>query len=359
MGMFAGMEGERTYRKTGMEGELTFRKTRIAPTPSGFLHLGNVLSFVRTVGMARDKGAKILLRIDDMDRVRVETEYVQDIFDVLNFLELPWEEGPGDVKEFEREWSQAHRMGMYRDALEELKEKGAVFACSCSRAKVMRDSPEGVYAGTCRDKGLSFDSGDVSWRLRTGEEEVDIRMVSGGSVGAGLPEGGVGPGVSERLDRVLGPGVSEGLDRVLGRGVSEGFVRAKVPAEMKDFVVRKRDGFPAYQLSSVVDDLFFGVDLVVRGEDLWASTVAQHYLAGKLGREFGEIGFYHHALLSAEGGRKLSKSAGDTSIQYLRKQGWKKKDVYTMIAGMMGVVGEPTDWEELWRLMGAGRNGKG
>jgi len=296
--MFAAMEGERTYKKT-----------RIAPTPSGFLHLGNVLSFVRTVGMGRDRGAKVLLRIDDMDRDRVETEYVQDIFDVLNFLELPWDEGPRDVKEFEREWSQRHRLGMYQQALGVLRERGEVFACSCSRAQILRTRPNGVYPGTCRDKGISLGAQNVNWRLKTGDEEVNIRMIG-------------------------------------GRGVS-----TKLPEEMKDFVVRKKDGFPAYQLSSVVDDLFFGVDLVVRGEDLWASTVAQHYLAGKLGRDLGTIAFYHHELLTGEGGRKMSKSAGDTSIQYLRKQGLKKKDVYTMIAGMVGVMGEPAGWEELWRLM--------
>ncbi|WP_431214677.1 glutamate--tRNA ligase family protein [Puia sp. P3] len=130
-----------------------------------------------------------------------------------------------------------------------------------------------------------------------------------------------------------------------------GIVKKRLPKEMKDFVVRKRDGFPAYQLSSLVDDRFFGVDLVVRGEDLWASTVAQYYLAVRLGREFVATGFYHHALLMAKEGKKLSKSAGDTSIQYLRKQGWKKKDVYTMIARMMGVADEPADWEELWGLL--------
>jgi len=310
--MFAEMEGKRTYRKT-----------RIAPTPSGFLHLGNVMSFVRTIGMARDRGAGVLLRIDDMDRDRVETEYVQDIFDTLNFLELPWEEGPRDVKEFEQEWSQLHRLGMYREALGVLRERGEVFACSCSRAQILRDSPDGIYPGTCRDKGMSLDAENVSWRLRTGNEEVKIRMVSG-------------------MGRMVAKGFDEGV---------EGYVRTKLPEEMKDFIVRKRDGLPAYQLSSVVDDLFFGVDLVIRGEDLWASTVAQHYLAGKLGRELGAISYYHHALLTEEGGRKLSKSAGDTSIQYMRKQGLGKKDVFTMIARMMGVKGEPAEWEELWRLM--------
>lgn len=291
----------------GMEGPVIFRRTRIAPTPSGFLHLGNVMAFVRTVGMARRVGAKVLLRIDDLDRERVEPEYVQDIFDTLNFLELPWDEGPRNVEEFEREYSQVKKMNLYVQMLERLREGGDVFACSCSRAQVLRDSVDGVYPGTCREKGIALDAENVSWRLRTSESEVRVK-VWGGEV-----------------------------------------IKAKMPATMRDFVVRKRDGFPAYQLTSVVDDLYYGVDLVVRGEDLWESTVAQHYLAEKLGKgaAFGAIAFYHHSLLMAEGGRKLSKSAGDTSIQYLRKQGLKKGDVYTMIARMMGKAGEIRTWEEL------------
>ena len=290
-----------------MEGPITYGRTRIAPTPSGFLHLGNVVAFVRAVELGRRNGAKVLLRIDDLDRERVEKEYVQDIFDTLNFLELPWDEGPKNVEEFEREWSQIHRMGLYREALDILREGGDVFACNCSRAQVLRDSVDGIYPGTCREKGISLDAENVNWRLRTDEKEVGVRDLEW---------------------------------RV---------VKVKMPGSMKDFVVRKRDGFPAYQLTSVVDDLFYDVDLVVRGEDLWDSTVAQHFLAKKLEKEkeFGAIGFYHHPLLMVEGERKLSKSAGDTSVQYLRKQGLKKKDVYTMIAKMMGRRDEPGSWEEL------------
>src|SRR5258708_37010017 len=105
-----------------MDGGITYRRTRIAPTPSGFLHLGNVVSFVRTVELGKRKGAKVLLRIDDLDRERVEPEYVQDIFDTLEFLELPWDEGPRNVEEFERDWSQIHRIGLYREALDVLRE---------------------------------------------------------------------------------------------------------------------------------------------------------------------------------------------------------------------------------------------
>ncbi|HEY4288671.1 MAG TPA: glutamate--tRNA ligase family protein [Puia sp.] len=298
-----------------MEGPIKYRRTRIAPTPSGFLHLGNVMAFVRTVGLGERSGTKVLLRIDDMDRERVEKEYVQDIFDTLEFLELPWDEGPKNVAEFEKEWSQVHRIGLYRKVLDVLREKGDLFACNCSRAQVLRDSIDGVYPGTCREKGISLDTDNVSWRLRTDEKEIGLKVLGGGVIGDGK------------------------------------VMKARLPGSIKDFVVRKRDGIPAYQLTSVVDDLYFGVDLVVRGEDLWASTVAQHFLAEKLGKgeEFRSIGFYQHPLLM-DGERKLSKSAGDTSVQYLRKQGLKKKDVYTMIAKMMGRKDEPGNWEELVRF---------
>jgi glutamyl/glutaminyl-tRNA synthetase len=78
-----------------------FNKTRIAPTPSGYLHLGNVLSFAVTALLAKESGAKILLRIDDLDQARVNKRYLQDIFDTLNFLEIPWHEGPRNLEEFE------------------------------------------------------------------------------------------------------------------------------------------------------------------------------------------------------------------------------------------------------------------
>lgn len=271
------------------------RLTRIAPTPSGFLHIGNMFSFSLTAALARREGARVLLRIDDMDRERVQREYVQDIFDTLRFMEIPWDEGPRDVEEFEREYSQVHRLPLYRAALARLRDAGAVYACACSRAQVLRASPDGVYPGTCRDLGLDLDAEEVSWRLRT--------------------SAGPASGVS---------------------GAGNFASPAELPAAMRDFVVRKKDGFPAYQLTSVVDDLHYGIDLIVRGQDLWASTLAQYYLSYALGADaFREIRFYHHPLLTAGGG-KLSKSAGATSIRYLRRQGMKREDIYALIARFSG-----------------------
>ncbi|WP_298740152.1 glutamate--tRNA ligase family protein [uncultured Chitinophaga sp.] len=290
-----------------MNPALTFRKTRIAPTPSGFLHLGNILSFALTAAIARKTQARILLRIDDLDRDRATREYVEDIFSTLRFLNIPWDEGPRDYLGFETAYSQLHRMNLYREALEHLRESKQVFACNCSRTRIAALSPDGTYPGTCRYKGIPLDEENVSWRLcTTGEEQVQVKTLSG-----------------QRIKTVL-------------------------PPSMSSFVVRKKDGFPAYQLTSIIDDQYFGIDLVVRGEDLWPSTLAQLYLSSLLpGNNFQHSTFWHHPLLMGPGDRKLSKSAGDTSIQYLRKQGKTPADIFAGIAAMAGYQTPVTNFEEL------------
>lgn len=290
-----------------MNPALTFRKTRIAPTPSGFLHVGNILSFALTAAIARKTQAGILLRIDDLDRDRATREYVEDIFNALHFLEIPWDEGPRDYLEFETTYSQLHRMDLYRKALEHLKESGQLFACNCSRTQIAAASPDGIYPGTCRYKDIPLDEENVSWRLcTTGQELIRVRSLSGQ------------------------------------------IIEAVLPPSMSSFVVRKKDGFPAYQLTSVIDDQYFGTDLVVRGQDLWPSTLAQLYLSSLLpGNNFQGCTFWHHPLLMGAGEQKLSKSAGDTSIQFLRKQGKTPADIFTSIAGMLGYQTPVGNFQEL------------
>jgi glutamyl/glutaminyl-tRNA synthetase len=280
---------------------IRFNKTRIAPTPSGFLHLGNVLSFALTVALAKQYGAKIFLRIDDIDQTRADEKYIQDIFDTLNFLEIPWDEGPRNAKEFKDSYSQMHRLALYSEAIKQLRGSGLLFACTCSRKLLEKESC------TCFDRKISLDTKDAAWRLYThSSRELTIR------------------------------------------GYNDQTVAAILPADMQNFVVRKKDGFPAYQLTSVIDDLFYGVDLIVRGQDLWPSTLAQHELALALGKnEFRDITFYHHPLLTDELNQKLSKSAGATSVLYLRQNGKTSTQIYTMIAGMLGLHIVISSWEQL------------
>jgi glutamyl-tRNA synthetase len=275
-----------------------YTKTRIAPTPSGYLHLGNILSFAITVSLARQTGAKILLRIDDLDRARANKLYVQDIFDTLDFLQIPYDEGPRDINDFEANYSQLHRMDQYRQALDKLRDDDLVYACICSRKQVNNCM--------CHAKDIPLTTPGASWRLITNSDVLEVRGYNGNTIQAALP------------------------------------------ADMKNFIVKKKDGFPAYQLTSVIDDLFYRVDLVVRGEDLWPSTLAQHALASALGKgmEFGAISFYHHALIKDASGQKLSKSAGATSVKYLRESGKTPAEIWGLVAAMLGKTGITT-WQQL------------
>lgn len=283
--------------------------TRYAPTPSGFLHLGNIYSFILTYHLAKQRGAKILLRIDDLDQDRIKPAYIQDIFDCLEFMELPFDLGPRSPKEYESEFSQRHRMAMYGSALQVLREKGRLFACECSRSKVDRMHPLGYYTGLCREKKLPFDAKDNSWRFRADMHE-----------------------------------------EVFFQELAKGQVSGKLPGILADFIVRRKDGLPAYQLTSVVDDIHFGVDLVVRGKDLWGSTIAQVLLSKSLEKnDFSNTLFHHHTLLKGPGDQKLSKSAGATSIYHLRKEGKTRKEIFGLIGKMIGLeyVANLEDFAEL------------
>ncbi len=284
-----------------------FRKTRFAPTPSGYLHLGNIFSFALTAALAEKSGASILLRIDDMDRERANPAYIHDIFDTLHFLGLPWTEGPQNAQELEARYSQRYRLDLYQQALDKLLATGLVYACNCSRAQILKQSPDGTYPGTCRHKGLALHAKDVAWRLNTeGAETVAVKTVNGD------------------------------------------FLRAALPADIQDPVIRKKDGFPAYQLSSIVDDIHFGIDLIVRGYDLWPSTLVQLHMASLLKEDhFLNATFYHHPLLLDAHQRKLSKSAGDTSVHFLRKQGFSSEEVYERLGKELQLSEPLRHWRDL------------
>lgn len=269
---------------------MNLSRTRIAPTPSGFLHLGNVFSFAVTAALAERTGAKVLLRIDDMDRDRVRLPYLQDIFDTLHFMGIPWQEGPADADDFDKNFSQRHRLPLYEKTLEQLAGSGQVFACACSRSQLAASQP-------CACKDIPLQQPGVSWRLRTDHEiMLTVKTLSGKAI------------------------------------------QTTLPLSVKDFVIKKKDGFPAYQLSSVTDDDHYQTDLIVRGQDLWDSTLAQLYLSRFIpGSSFSQNLFYHHPLLTDGPGRKLSKSAGDTSIHFLRKEGKTAEDVYALISAKMGL----------------------
>lgn len=234
--------------------------TRYAPTPSGFLHAGNVANLERTAEVARQVGATIALRIDDADASRYRREYVEDIFRVLAERGLPWTVGPLDADDFEAHFSQRDKTDYYRA---ELVASGLdTYACGCSRAR-QRDVPTGGCQDLCRDAGLVYVPGETALRVVVPADTIiDV---------AGTPV---------RLAEALG-----------------------------DFILWRRDDLPAYQWVSVIEDRDLGTTHIVRGADLLSSSAAQIFLAGAVGADnVAGAQYVHHDLVVDREGRKLSKS---------------------------------------------------
>ena len=285
---------------------MKFAQTRIAPTPSGYLHLGNAYSFLLTKALAKKHGAKILLRIDDLDRDRYRPDYVEDIFDTLDFLEIKIDQGPKNSKELESTWSQVHRLPIYTESLAQLEQSKLTFSCTCTRSQILQIDPRGIYLGQCLDRRMPLNKHESSWRINTLDADF--------------------------LDYIAYPATPKS---------------ALIPEEASCYVVRKKDLFPAYQLTSILDDLHFGVDLIVRGQDLFPSTLAQLDLARILGKEeFAKTTFYHHPLLKGPDQSKLSKSAGAFSIRQLRQDGKTLADLFLILGQSLGLNQELRSFEE-------------
>ncbi|MDB5281643.1 MAG: Glutamyl-tRNA synthetase, class Ic [Bacteroidota bacterium] len=285
-------------------------RSRIAPTPSGYLHIGNAINFVITWLWVRKQKGSLRLRIDDLDTLRKKPEYVDDIFRTLDWLGLDWDEGPQSPDEQKRQFSQLRRTEVYNDFIKETVEKGKVFACTCARSEIQLHSHEGQYPGTCRNKGLPLHQPETALRILVPENSV-----------------------------------------VIINDIAQGEVKVDVHKVMRDFVIRRRDGIPAYQIASLKDDLDFNINYIVRGEDLLYSTAAQIFLANLYGQnDFGKTSFYHHSLLKDEQGHKLSKSAGSVSLKAWREQGRKAEEFYLTLSKMLGEKQAFTSLNEMLQL---------
>lgn len=233
--------------------------SRLAPTPSGYLHLGNAVNFVLTWLLTRQAGGTLHLRIDDLDRARLRPAYLDNIFRVIDWLGINYDHGPTGPDDFLRHHSQLLHLPEYN--------------------RVLR--------GLARCPGLV----QASQRTRTGGPKAPVPLET--------------PGAAWRAQVPGGTEISF-LD------AWQGETTVPLGALMPDFVIRKKDGAAAYQVASVVDDLRLGSNLIVRGLDLQPSTAAQLWLAGLLSEtaafNAAQIQFHHHPLLTNEAGQKLSKS---------------------------------------------------
>ncbi len=285
-------------------------RSRIAPTPSGYLHAGNALNFILTWLLVRTNNGLLRLRIDDLDAPRMQPQFLNDVFETLEWLGLDWDEGPQSPDEHHRLFSQKLRSERYAQVLHLLTQTNLVFACQCSRKLV----GAGQYPGTCIPLQLPLQKPETALRIQT-------------------PKGTI----SSFRDEL------------------KGSVKMDLFETMRHFVIRRRDGIAAYQVASLADDLDYGINTIVRGEDLIVSTAAQLYLAQIANfTAFSDIHFYHHALIRDQDGNKLSKSAGSQSLQWWRAQAATPEKFYLYIGKLMGFAEPVTSLQTMLQQFNSG-----
>lgn len=287
---------------------------RLAPTPSGYLHVGNAFNFLLTWLQVRVSRGTLRLRIDDIDSPRTRSEYLDDIFYALEWLEIDWDLGPQNVDDHQKTYSQSLSLERYQSFIQRLENLGLLFACTCSRADIAAISPSGLYPGTCLHKKIPLTDAQTALRCNTTSfREIEIMNY-------------------------------HGLRQVF-----------PFPHEMQFPVLRRKDLLPAYQICSLADDIEHNINFIVRGQDLWGSTCLQMALATALGAEnFKQIRFLHHPLVTDDYGIKLSKSAGSISLAHYRAMKDGRLKLMHKFSQWLGWKERASNTAQLLQLAGEG-----
>jgi glutamyl-tRNA synthetase len=272
---------------------------RLAPSPTGHLHLGHARTFWFAQERARQHHGALILRNDDLDGPRCKPEFVAAMYEDLRWFGFGWSEGP-DVGGPHVPYNQSERTPFYREALEQLRANGFLYSCTCSRkdlaaaarAPHAEDDDEPIYPGTCRPKG---DTGQVTIDTKP-PASIPSPATRHPSLRFRVPDGET----ISFTDENLGP---------------QTFIAGK---DFGDFVVWRPDDVPAYQLACVVDDAAMKITEVVRGADLLKSTARQLLLYRAL--NLLPPKFYHCPLLTDDSGQRLAKRHAALSLHTLRAQ---------------------------------------
>jgi glutamyl-tRNA synthetase len=281
--------------------------TRLAPSPTGALHLGNARTFVVNYLLAKQNDWRVVFRMEDLDTPRTKPGAAEQAIEQLRWLGLEWEEPI---------LSQSDRTAAYEDALAELIRRELAYPCVCSRkdieaassAPAVEDLADGAYPGICREAALEPDTDDrpVAWRLIVEDETIAFE------------------------DRIAGP---------------QAFNLAR---ETGDFVIFRKAGLAAYQLAVVLDDAYQRVDRIVRGDDLLASAAQQIYIRRVLDID-PQVEYWHVPLVIGPDGRKLAKRHGDTRLAAYMDSGVPPQRVLGLIGYWCGLLANrrECDLEEL------------
>jgi glutamyl/glutaminyl-tRNA synthetase len=276
---------------------------RLAPSPTGYLHIGHARTFWIAQQRAEDAQGVLVLRSDDIDAVRAKMAFAEAMREDLRWLGLRWQEGPDCGGAF-GPYDQSKRRPFYQTAFEQLRAAGCIYPCNCTRKDVLRalqaphTTDEGpVYPGTCRP---------------------NLRV--------GIPNEASGASTASKWNwrfRVPDGEIIEFVDGFFGR---QRFVAGK---DFGDFVIWRHDDMPSYQLSVVVDDAAMRITEVVRGADLLLSTARQLLIYRALG--YSPPVFYHCPLVNDQAGIRLAKRHDSLSLRTLRQQGITPERVREMM----------------------------
>ena len=286
-----------------MTGQVT---GRFAPTPSGRLHLGNLLCCLLAYLSARSRGGRFLLRIEDLDVPRCPKRLSDQCIEDLRFLGFNWDEEP---------LYQSQRTAVYQRYLDELQSLGLVYPCFCTRAQLHAaiapnlGDREPVYSRAC----ANLTAEEIAERQKTRSPAMWMRV----------PDE-----IFSFVDGHFGP-VSENLAQDCG-----------------DYIIRRSDGLFGYQLAVVIDDALSGVSEIVRGRDILFSTPRQMHLQKTLG--FSSPDYYHIPLLMDAHGRRLAKRDKDLDLTALSKA-MTPEQILGMLAYSAGIIPEnrPASLDEL------------
>lgn len=269
---------------------------RLAPSPTGALHLGNVRTFMVAWLRARALGGRVVLRIEDLDHPRDKPGAAAQAVEDLRWLGFDWDE----------ECVQSGRLDLYRGAIRRLHEAGLAYPCVCSRRDVesAQSAPHAgeqlFYPGTCRGRFRTWPEAQAAkgsapcWRFRVGDDAV-----------------------------------------VAFEDAFAGHYEADVARTLGDFPLARDEGGAGYTLAVVVDDLEMGVTEVVRGDDLLAATPAQILVARALGAK-RELGYCHVPLVVGPDGLRLAKRHGDTRVAAYRERGVSARRIVGFLAASCG-----------------------
>lgn len=274
-------------------------RTRLAPSPTGALHLGNARTFLVNWALARQRGWQIVMRIEDLDGPRIKAGAADESLEILRWLGIDWDEGP---------YFQLADLAPYQAALTTLTAQGKIYSCTCTRKQIEAaslsaphgDEHELRYPGSCRP--------------------LEPRAIS--------------TTVLRDMNVALRYRVPDGITCFVD--LFAGTQEFDVQQSVGDFLVRTKVGLPSYQLAVVVDDARQGIDQIVRGDDLLSSTPRQMLLYNALGLT-PRPSYTHLPLVVGEDGRRLAKRHGDSRLAAYRDQGVRAERIIGLLARWCGL----------------------